>query len=399
MSITRDKFTNGQKNTLKELEKQKNIILTGKPGTGKTEFLRVISAMMSVDGKKVIETGSTGMAASNLDHGHTIHSILHWHPLKERYDYDYCSSSIDGADLLIIDEVSMLNTAIINHLFECLEHTVKRPQIIMSGDFFQLPPVKDKLYPFENKHWGDFGLTPCVLTDVVRQADPEYKAMLEKAMLADSTCLGYFNTKTSKNYIDGAICICTKNEFASAINRKFFDLLPGTAKKYDAQGDNIRHANFNTTRIEEHLLLKKGMRVLSLRNDGAERYQNGSLGTVVDMCDDSIRVQFDNGNIADINRFSYEIDNKVENENPVMVWQFPLLGGYAITIHKSQGQTFDAVNIKAPRCWDPGQLYVALSRARSIETMHLMEHITPFSLITDPRVMNYYLSLCGNSVA
>ena len=142
------------------------------------------------------------------------------------------------------------------------------------------------------------------------------------------------------------------------------------------------------------------MRVMAIRNDSLGRYQNGSLGTVVDMAEDSIRVRFDNGIETDIYRIQYEIDKVIKDSvKMAVINQFPLLGGYAITIHKSQGQTFDYINIKAPYCWDPGQLYVALSRARSVNGIHLMNSIQPDSLITDPKVIAYYNSLCNRNVA
>jgi ATP-dependent exoDNAse (exonuclease V) alpha subunit len=111
------------------------------------------------------------------------------------------------------------------------------------------------------------------------------------------------------------------------------------------------------------------------------------------MTDDSIKVRFDNNNVVDIHRVEHEISKVKSTFEMAKINQFPLSGGYAITIHKSQGQTFDWINIKAPYCWDPGQLYVALSRARAVERIHFMEPIRPESLITDPKVVAYYNSL------
>jgi ATP-dependent exoDNAse (exonuclease V) alpha subunit len=132
---------------------------------------------------------------------------------------------------------------------------------------------------------------------------------------------------------------------------------------------------------------------MALRNDILCKYQNGSLGTVLDMGDNTITVLFDNGNTVEMHRISYDIENNDKKKNMVEIKQFPLRAGYAITIHKSQGQTFDFVNIMAPRCWAPGQLYVALSRARTIKGIHLIELINEKSLITDPKVINYYNKL------
>ena len=372
-----------------------DMILAGKPGTGKTELIRDIAERQGSMGKKVLMTASTGLAASNLDGGRTIHSTLHWNPRSEYLDLDRCCDVLSEADILIIDEVSMLTPSILNHLVNCLQYVDRPIQTILSGDFFQLPPVNPgmpRIYPFETRAWQYLDLTPCFLDEVVRQRDPEFKHQLELAMLADPACISYFNSESSQRYIDGAITLCTVNRDADAINQSRMAVLSGPGKAYDALG-NSAEANFSESRVEKCFIAKKHMRVMALRNDVLGRYQNGSLGTVVELADDSITVHFDNGNTVEVQRIPYDIENVNRDKGMVTVEQFPLRGGYAITIHKSQGQTFDSINIKAPRCWDPGQLYVALSRARSIEGIHLMNPIDADSLITDPRVVDYYNSL------
>lgn len=395
-------YTKSQEKANEMFNNEQAILLTGKPGTGKTELIEDYRERQTALGKKVLVTASTGLAASNLSGGRTIHSALKWNLNAEKYDYDRCVELLKSTDVLIVDEVSMMGTSIINHLYRCLQHLDTKPQIIMSGDFFQLPPVTRKgdlrTYPFEVAAWKALGLKPCVLNDVVRQSDPEYKRMLEKAMLGDKSCISYFNNNSQQRLIDGAIILCTTNSYADFYNQTMLANLPGTGKLYYAIGD-IEEADFEHSRVEQCLKVKKNMRVMALRNDPAGNYQNGSLGTVLDMAEDSIKVVFDNGITSDIHRVPYEIDKIKNSAEMAKINQFPLLGGYAITIHKSQGQTFDCINIKAPSCWDPGQLYVALSRARSIKGIHLIEPILPKSLITDPRVIAYYRSLCEGYAA
>lgn len=396
-------YTESQIKAKKMFETEQAILITGKPGTGKTELIEDYRERQVALGKRVLVTASTGLAATNLNGGRTIHSALKWHPNAEAYDYDYCVEILKGTDILIIDEVSMMDASIINHLNRCLNYVTWCPQLIMSGDFFQLPPVtpsgNERVYPFELPAWKELDLKPCVLEDVVRQKDPEFKEMLEKAMLGDESCVSYFNDNTHQNLIDGAITLCTRNDFTAERNKHMFDALPGVAKSYFATGD-VEEADFEHSRVPKCLSVKINMRVMAIRNDSLGRYQNGSLGTVVDMAEDSIRVRFDNGIETDIYRIQYEIDKVIKDSvKMAVINQFPLLGGYAITIHKSQGQTFDYINIKAPYCWDPGQLYVALSRARSVNGIHLMNSIQPDSLITDPKVIAYYNSLCNRNVA
>ncbi len=381
-------FTKSQLNTKRILDDGRNVLLTGKPGTGKTELLRNFCDERVAQGYKVLTTGSTGMAASNFDGGRTIHSVLHWSPGREKYDIERCAEDLRSSDVLIIDEISMLGPDILNHLAACLNCVDRRPQLVMVGDFSQLPPAGSRVYPFENPNWQLFDLTSCVLKEVVRQKDPVFISMLERLMHEDPSCIPYFNLESCRKIIDGAICICTRNDYADQINDRLYSIIPELEKEYKALGE-VDQCKIEKFRVKRSLLVKKGMRVMSIRNDILGRYQNGSLGTVVNMDGNSIRVQFDNGNCVDVGRTEYWIDHKDINKEAVKIEQFPLIGGYAITIHKSQGQTFDSVNIKAPDCWDPGQLYVALSRVRSIKGMYLMDPITRNSLRSDPRVVKY----------
>ena len=152
----------------------------------------------------------------------------------------------------------------------------------------------------------------------------------------------------------------------------------------------MKSVDFKKIRATKKLVIKQNMRVMALRNDSQGRYRNGSLGCVVDMAEDYIRVRFDNGNEVNVYRMNFYGEQDNDCNEKCYIQQFPLQVGYAITIHRSQGQVFDAVNILASHCWAHGQLYVALSRVRTIQGLHLMEPLAPEALVVDEEVIKFY---------
>lgn len=393
-------YTSDQLNAKKRINEGKNILLLGKPGTGKTALIKDICEEKRAQGEKVLITASTGLAAASFPGAKTIHSVLGWRPNQIKYDYENCISELSDANLLVVDEVSMLCPSILDHIYSCLEYLDNKPQILFSGDFFQLPPTTINgytIYPFEYPHWDDFNLHPCILNEVVRQADPVFRHNLDSARYADACCIPYFNyyRKKINKPIDHAIAVCTKNDLVRNINEKKVEGLPGKGILFLPQGD-IENANLSGSKIEEKLLIKPNMRVVAQQNDPQFRYHNGSMGTLVDIPNnDVICVLFDNGNMVEIYREDYILPNRMNPKEKVKVSQYPIKAGYAITIHKCQGQTYEAANIYAPNCWEYGQLYVALSRARSIEGLYLNEPISERNLKADPKVIEFYKSIQG----
>lgn len=392
-------YTPSQERARQLLDRGYNVFITGRPGTGKTEFINDYCATLGSQGKRVLLTASTGLAASNLNNGRTLHSILKWHPHRTDYDYNICTELLKRIDVLVVDEVSMLCSSIIEHLCICLERMILKPQLIMIGDFFQLPPVArnniERHYPFENYYWSKLNLHICILNEVVRQTDKEFLEMLDQARYGNACCIKYFNDKTRSQKIKDAITICTQNDETNKINLDMMNRLPGTVKFCEAIG-NVEDANFNQSRFLKTLEVKLEMRVMSIQNDICGNYHNGSLGTVKTITNDYIGVLFDHGNYIKIRPVICEIENIHSEKPPVKILQYPLRGGAAITIHKSQGQTFEAANIIADNCWESGQLYVALSRVKTISGIHLMKKLTANSLKTDRNVIEYYTHLEHN---
>ena len=149
--------------------------------------------------------------------------------------------------------------------------------------------------------------------------------------------------------------------------------------------------NETDLRVEECLVIKNGMRVMSVIN--GSRYSNGSLGTVINFNANYVEVLFDTGISATFEKKCFSVERKDVLGETTGLWQIPLCPAYAITIHKSQGQTFDYVNIDGTKCWSPGQLYVAVSRARSIQGIHFLTPIRQGNIKTDPVVIRFYNTL------
>ncbi|MCR5716911.1 MAG: AAA family ATPase [Lachnospiraceae bacterium] len=396
-------LTEDQGATLFSLFSGKNIFLSGEPGTGKTFLLETYIMMQRELGRGVAITATTGIAAVNLDPcARTIHSLLRFIPdFKGEYDYEKCCKELTANHTLIIDEVSMLTPDIASHLAKCL-HTIERehwPQIVVCGDFHQLPPVikepQKKVYAFELPFWKELDLQPMILHQVVRQQDPVFIDHLRRIRNGDPFAVRYFNECANKEFLEQGVILCTKNVTASRYNRRAMEALPGEEKSYRLEKEIEGIPNLKDFPFDPVIRLKVGMKVMTLVNNYEKGYRNGSIGVVKEMHDRMIVVEFSNGLCVEIERVSQSVQNMdPKSKNEVMIVnQFPLRAAYAITIHKSQGLTFENVNIDAPDCWDYGQLYVALSRAKSISGIHLMDPIRQSCVRTSPRVLTFYQTL------
>ena len=361
--------------------------MSGGAGVGKSFLVKEMIAKAQDEGRNVAVTASTGLAASLLPGGRTIHSFLKAFPFVDlnTVDFKEKSQNLEGIDLLIIDEISMLGKRFIPFLYNCLEAAERKIQLILVGDFFQLPPVKDD-YAFKSSYWNWLKLEPCILHEVVRQKNEEMIYNLNKLKYGDAGCIPYFMSHSSRSFFEDQITICTKRESVRRLNQLKLDQIAGRAYTYTAYGDEKAFDSYAP--IEKDLILKEGARVMATVN--GEGFSNGSLGTVTELQCDSINVLFDNGFEINIFRRSFESGKLDKDGNKTFIQQFPLRLAYAITIHKAQGQTFKYVNIDASSCFAPGQLYVAVSRAKSIEHIHFINPINSESIKTDPSVVQFY---------
>lgn len=405
-----------------------NLFLTGKAGTGKTTFLRRLKEESS---KRIVVVAPTGIAAINAE-GVTIHSFfqLSFAPfipeyrLKEqqhRFSKDKIRI-IQSIDTLIIDEISMVRADLLDAVDSVLRRFRKNGlpfggvQMVMIGDLGQLAPVaKDEEWQLLARYYQ----TPYFfsslalqktryaiveLTKVYRQSDARFLDLLNRVRegRADKNVLAALNSRYIPNFKpdanEGYIRLTTHNWQAQQINDRQLALLPGAAYSYEAKLDGKFPEMLYPT--EQTLTLKEGAQVMFVKNDSSagKAFYNGMLGTIVQIDDKGFKVRAkDTGEEIDVTPEKWENTryalnektNEITEEVEGTFSQFPVKTAWAITVHKSQGLTFDHAIIDVQHAFTHGQTYVALSRCRTLEGMVLSAPLPQGSIIRDEVVDNY----------
>ncbi len=407
----------------------KNIFLTGKAGTGKTTFLHSIKSKAI---KRMVVVAPTGVAAINAG-GMTIHSFFQlpfgpWLPSqpkdssRQRRFNRKKVNLIKSLDLLVIDEISMVRADILDSIDEVLRRyrATSRPfggvQLLMIGDLHQLPPVvKQEEWELLREHYQTpyfFGSVALQKTDPVtiqlkhiyRQSDSIFIDLLNKVRdnKMDTEVLDTLNSRYQKDFQpkegDGYITLTSHNAAAQNINAQKLDSITETPHFFQAEitGDFPAH----TFPTEERLELKIGAQVMFVKNDISPEklFYNGKIGQVTRIDDDAVFVKCpDEPSPIAVSKLEwknvkFELDEKTKevNENIIGSFvQYPLKLAWAITIHKSQGLTFERAIIDAQAAFAHGQVYVALSRCKSFEGIVLRSKIAYSSVKTDT-VVKYY---------
>lgn len=406
----------------------KSLFITGKAGTGKTTVLREITAQCKRMRKNVVVLSPTGVAAKNAG-GVTIHSFLHlplgpYIPgLRMPKLYSLKEDEIrvvNKVDLIIIDEVSMVRCDLLDEVDDVLRHYRKNPlpfggiQMVMFGDLYQLMPVaqeedweklKEKYnspYFFSSKIMEKINCPMFELKIIHRQDDRNFVTLLNNVRSGhvSSSELKELEGRYKKNFIpkdsEGYIRLTTHNWRSKKYNEQRLEELPGSIHEYKAYIEDFFPKDEYPTNYV--LRLKRGARVMFIKNDNEyKQYVNGTLGTVVSLGEMGIVVRTDDGEEIGVERqtwdfYRYHINKntkEIEAELCGSFKQYPLKLAWAVTIHKSQGLTFDKVVIDAGKAFTYGQVYVALSRCRKFHGIVLVSPITSKIIKTDPVVKEY----------
>ncbi len=408
--------------TMNELESSSDhYFITGRAGTGKSTLLRLWKRSSQ---KKMVVLAPTGIAALQVG-GQTIHSFFQFPPrMMEPGDFDKLKNQrlIQSLDTIIIDEISMVRADMIDNIDRILRlnrgnnDPFGGVQMVFFGDMFQLPPIVsdqvereyleyhyDSPYFFSAHVWQqNTAMQGIELTKIYRQEEQHFLRLLEEIRYntADWDTLEAINERYKPAEADPPdnITICTRRYLARSINLKRLNELPGTASIFQAKVTG----NFSrsTSPAPPELLLKEGAQVMFVRNDPLRKYVNGSLGIVVRISDKSILVK-----LLDDKEYTVEVDKatwdhirySINNEGQIATEvtgtfeQYPLNLAWGMTIHKSQGMTFNQVIIDmGSGAFDYGQAYVALSRCTHLEGVHLKRPLTPQDIQTDERIIQYY---------
>ena len=399
-----------QSTALNLLKSGKNIFMTGSAGTGKTYVLRQYIQYLKERRIHPTVVAPTGIAASHLK-GQTIHSffalgirdtVVDNGYVEFLLEKSYLKSRFSKLKVLIIDEVSMVSPEIFSSMDKVLRAFKNNPepfggvQVVISGDFFQLPPVskvfKEKRFAWQSPVWKALDLRSCYLEEKFRQDDDRLIQVLDEirsgevSPKAKGILDGCFHTELNAKV--QATKLFTHNVDVDRINIEELNALKGKPQtfKYKSKGTakNIEKI-FKTSLVLEEITLKKDAMVIFVKNNPEKDYVNGTTGVVIGFEGDIPLVKTSTGKTIKVLADDWILEND-KGENVATVSQIPLRLAWAITIHKSQGMTLDAAQIDLSQTFEVGQGYVALSRLKSIEGLHLLG-LNEMALKVDPLIL------------
>jgi hypothetical protein len=427
-------------NLASDLVKNTNIslFLTGKAGTGKTTFLKHIQNTCN---KRLVVVAPTGVAAINAG-GVTMHSFFQLPFLPFIKDANHGFGQVECVnkfthfknvkfnrekidlllelDMLIIDEVSMLRA----DMLDCIDETLKYyrrnqlpfggVQVLLIGDMFQLPPVTSENewtlmsqyykspFFFSSEVYQQLNPAHLELNKIYRQKEERFINLLNNIRHNnmddyDFELLQERYDPEAARYQDGLITLTTHNRTADNMNQQKLAEIESEAMVFEGE----INGDFNEKALpaEKALNLKEGAQIMFIKNDLEKRYFNGKLAKIKRIAKDEIIVEFEEGNELKIEKETWKNirynlnrdENQIEEEEIGSFKQFPIRLAWAITIHKSQGLTFDKLAIDAGASFAAGQVYVALSRCRTFDGLTLLSRIYQNSILSDERIVQFSL--------
>ena len=399
------------------MKSQRNLFITGPAGTGKSTML--FDFIEKNSDKTIIVCASTGMAAFNIG-GDTAHKVFHIPvpcfeaPSFAKNKKGAITASqlkiIAQADIVILDEISMFRNDAFRFMAKVLHKAEKvkgsKIRLIVSGDFSQLPPVVSKTdakllkkfgldesgFCFTTAEWKAFNFKVIELTEIKRQDNRDFIQILNQIRLGECKDLSYFDQFVDENPdYNNIVCVCGTNAVADKLNQEYLESLPGNTVAFQAYKEGYCGNVFNN----DVIVVKEGAQVIFTSNDlKGNKYKNGTFGIIKSTEPGNVVVNIDGEDVLvykqDYPIYSYKATGGVLSKKELgVVHQYPFKLGKAITIHKSQGQTFDRAII-SPEIFAAGQLYVALSRVRSPEGLVLLKKVDFNHLIIDPVVQKFY---------
>jgi len=406
----------------------KSFFLTGRAGTGKSTFIR--QALETVN-KSIVVIAPTGIAALQVG-GVTVHSFFELAPkpyrpqdpsIRKFSAFSDKFHVIQNTDVIIIDEVSMLRADLVDVIDWSLRINMGRrdlpfggKQVVFCGDVFQLPPVIGNngnerqilstyykgLYFFDAHVFRKMELTKIELLKVYRQTDPQFINFLDRLRYNSLTDedIDYINVETINKDFDldeeVQITLTTRNADANDINQSSLQKISGRLYCYEAKVEGMfKERDYPTY---PNLMLKEGAQVIFVKNDVEKKWVNGTLGVVVGLDQDSIEVRLENGFAYEVKKTLWEnveykyntLSGTVEKRVIGSFRQYPLKLAWAMTIHKSQGLTFEKVTVDCSSgTFASGQMYVALSRATSVKGLKLKYLLKKSDVMLDHRLIKF----------
>lgn len=376
-----------QEQALKIILRGDNVMLTGPAGSGKSWLMKEFIRKAKGKRKKVVVTATTGLAAAHLG-GQTIHS---WSGMglgsTLHDDYIYMMSearkkAIRKTDTLIIDEVSMMHDYNLDMLDKAMriirenDEPMGGIQLILCGDFFQLPPVQQNgngKFITQSPVWDKLNLSMCYLEEQHRAEDLRLQEILNAMRAGDlrQRHLNWLMGRMSLKPVEGVTRLYTTNQDVDRLNAQELAKVKGSSHYYMRTSRGRWESIVNLQRhvlAPELLELKQGAMVMAVKNDPEGRYHNGSIGHVLDFTSEGFPVvQFKYPVIV----YPDEWALKSGERTVAAITQVPLRLAYAITVHKSQGMTLDAAEIDLAKAFVEGMGYVALSRVKNLDNLYL----------------------------